>query len=378
METGLIGWNGKLNVGDDAMSSVIIEYILSKSPEARFSLLGDSKNLAVYSDNEMVKSQVSAFNKYGFLTQTRGISRFMLRYYYPPIFGKNKDAIIMGGGSIIHREPNSIRLINLLTQARKNNPNVKIGAVGISLGPFTNKKQRDLAQQILDLLDFVVVRDERSFSLLKSFKTKYSAVTAPDLAMLLPTLRSVEQKPKGNEKSLGISLRVGYVTDEVIEMMIKSSQILVNEYGFTKIKLFHFCALDGQKDSEPSDRLLSLMPKNLAVITEHVPYSYDPVDFYEEIAACNFMICMRLHASILSYCMGISFAIVPYRQKCIDFGKQVAGLDDNFFIREEDDAAITEERLNYILDNYDYQFRQLEEVKEKARINFVHLQKIFS
>jgi polysaccharide pyruvyl transferase WcaK-like protein len=378
MKTGLVGWNGKLNVGDDAMTSVIIEYMYGKNSDVSFSLLGDNKNLAIYSDNEIVKSRISAFDQYDFLTQTRGLSRLMLRYYYPQIFGKNKDAIIMGGGSIIHREPNSIRLIKLLTKARENNPHIKIGAVGISLGPFTNEKQRELAQQILDLLDFVVVRDERSFLLLKSFNTKYQAVMAPDLAMLLPSLRKIEQQSNVNEKTLGISLRVGYVTDEIIEMMIKASETLIKQHGFTKIKLFHFCALDGQKDSVPSDRLLSRMPEKLAKITEHVAYAYDPVDFYEEIGTCDFMICMRLHASILSYCMGTSFVIVPYRQKCIDFGKQVAGLDDNFFIREEEDPVIIDKKLSYILNNYEYQFRQLKEVKEKAQINLIHLQKIFS
>lgn len=379
MKIGLIGWNGKLNVGDDAMTSVIISYLKSKNPNAEFSILGEEKYLAKYTDLPEEKNWISGFPFINFLTNTRGLGRLTRQYLFPLIFASNKDAIILGGGSIIHREGNSLRLIKLLTEIRNKNPKVKIGAVGVSLGPFENDRQITLAQKILNLLDFTVVRDDRSFELLKKFDTKFEPIKAPDLAFLLPVVRkmNLDRKTSG-QKTLGLSLRIGYVTPEVIKMMTAAAANAVQNEGFSKIKIFNFCELKGQKDSVPTERLINAFSPELREKTEIVDFNFDPVVFYEELASCDFTVCMRLHASILSYCVRTPFAIVPYRPKCSDFGKQVAHLTDDYFFSEKDSVEEIARKTVFILDEKNNQFHRLDKVKELAKINLKNLDKVFA
>ncbi len=289
---GLIGWNGNYNVGDDAMTSVIIRYLMQHKVGARFYFYTDKSTLAEYVD----KNQK---------LEIKELPCFTLLY---------------------------TRIIKLI---RKKNQSVLIGAIGISIGPFTNEEDKIAAKLVLENMDFFVVRDLRSYQLAKQMNLKNRFKIAPDLALLLPQLSNESFCKTGNFGNyIGLSLRSGYIDSEKniwLSNLIQS--VLNNNPGYT-LKLFTFCAFKGQNDMDDNARFINLLPASLQKRVLLINYSKKPLDFYKEIYYCDIMVCMRLHAAIISYAVNTKFVMLSYHQKCIDFAEET-GLPPEYLLSEQ-------------------------------------------
>src|SRR5438477_328685 len=165
-------------------------------------------------------------------------------------------------------------------------------------------------------MDFFVVRDYRSYKLVKEMNLKNSFASAADLALLLPQL-SCESFSKNENfgNYIGLSLRFGYVNGEKNIWLSKLVQEILNSNPQYKLKLFNFCALKGQDDMEENIRFINSLPVSLQKRILIVSYSKNPLHFYKEIYSCDVMLCMRLHASIISYAVNTKFIVLSYHQK---------------------------------------------------------------
>lgn len=371
----ILGWNGKKNVGDDAMTSALINFVLKENPDAKFFLAGNGNSLAKYTSSLDENKRVVGQKFYNLFTRLKGVRFFYRRNILPKLIARNTpDLILIGGGSIIHNPANSKNYIAVIKESLKANKNLKVGFIGISVGPFKGEKSETLGKGLLSLADFIVVRDSRSFELIQKFNLKNSYQHAPDLALTLPRLINLKiNKTKKELGTVGVSLRIGHVTDEKLRLLVSAVEILFGKYKFKKIKIFNFCSLGGQDDNESSLELMKRLPKQLKEKTEVIGYSYDPSSFYLEINTCQLMLCMRLHASIIAYSMKTSFLILPYHQKCIDFGKEVAQLGDESFLFDNEEQENIENKINSLLKKPNQQFLHWEEVVDKSFDQFQFL-----
>jgi polysaccharide pyruvyl transferase WcaK-like protein len=330
---GLIGWNGKFNIGDDAMTSVILRYLTQHEFANRFHFLANKNNLAIYLDKEL-KTEIRGFPFYSLLNKIPVIRFFSRHYIFPYLFSDNKDLLLFGGGSMIHSATLSKRAVRIINWVRKKNPHVLVGAIGVSVGPFKNSNEKIAAKAALEAMDFLVVRDSRSYELVKTMELSKPFKCAPDLALLLPSLqKKFFFKTEKIGKYVGLSLRSGYVTNEKKFWLSELMQEILNRNPAYKLKLFNFSILKGQDDRIENDAFIRALPTALHQRISTINYSRDPFDFYKEIYSCDVMLCMRLHASIISYSVDTKFLMLAYHQKCLDFAEEI-GLPSEYLLNE--------------------------------------------
>ena len=209
---GLIGWNGNYNVGDDAMTSVIIRFLKQHKIGDRFYFYADKSSLAHYFENDE-KTEIRGIPLYAFFRRIPYVGTLAIHYIFPYFFCNKKDILLIGGGSIIHRAKLSMLYVRIIKLVRKKNPGTLIGAIGISVGPFATEQDKIAAKLVLENMDFCTVRDLRSYKFLQQINLKNSFTCAPDLALLLPRLSNKSFFKNANFGNyIGLSLRSGWLS----------------------------------------------------------------------------------------------------------------------------------------------------------------------
>lgn len=336
MNIGLVGWNGKCNVGDDAMTSVLISYLSRKYTGASFHLLANESKLAVYTRQAGIS--IRGYRNIDRLRAIPLVRRYAMQRYYAPDFARNKDLILFGGGSLFHSAGVSANYLEIVRQARQQNSAVKIGAVGVSIGPFKQQAEYEAALAVFQRLDFIVVRDTRSYKLLQEMQVGIPFAQAPDLALLLPGLRREELGFDPDEflpavrKTFGVSLRSGRTTPAQIRFIADIATQIFRNHPDWNMKYFNFSNLT-DVDASLYYELIAEIPAEFHSRIRTVGYSSDPLDFYREIRACGIMFCIRLHAAVIAYAVQTNFFVIPYHQKNTDFAEDV-GTPLNFIIRQ--------------------------------------------
>lgn len=321
LNVGLVGWNGMMNIGDDVMTSVIVRHFKELlGTNFTVGLFSPNNKLAAYTQNDI---EVKGLKYFRFFNKPL-LRRLAYNYLFPRTFVHNKDIILFGGGSIFHQKGTSITHSKIIKTAKKNNKNVIIGAIGVSVGPFDTKKEFYLAKGNLEQMDFIVVRDNRSLKVLKTMDIEVAFEKGIDLAFLFPTYHNlIIKKSLKSNNILGLSLRANYVTED---LYVKYGTV-VNEWLSQDkqniIRYFNFSEFRGQNDGLCLQKLLSYVNEDYKKRIEVVGYNLKPLIFYEKIMECGLMICMRLHAAILSYSVGTTLFIESYHQKCIDLADEL-------------------------------------------------------
>ncbi len=369
-----MGWNGNYNIGDDAMTSVIIRYLIEHKIGNRFHFYADKSTLADYVDEDE-NIEIKGLPFYAFFHKIPYVRTLAAHHIFPHLFCNKKDILLIGGGSIIHRAKLSMLYIKIIKLVRQKNPKALIGAIGISVGPFTTEQDKMAAKLVLENMDFCAVRDSRSYNLVKEMNLKNSLICAPDLALLLPQLSNESFSKNGNFGNyIGMSLRSNYVNNEKIIWLSKLVQEILNRNPQYKLKLFNFCVLRGQSDMKDNTRLISSLPASFQKRIIIVDYSKNPLEFYKEIFSCDIMLCMRLHAAIISYTVNTKFAIISYHQKCIDFTEE-SGLPSEYILNETIPLGQTINTLQKLLDEKQTIFsKPRNEVIDKVRDHFSFIQ----
>ena len=326
---GLIGWNGKKNVGDDAMTSVIINYIKQHHPNATFKLLADTKSLARYTPD--LSCEVSGHNGYDALHRIPYIRRLLRRSLFLRKFIKQSDTILIGGGSIFHNVHTSYWHHEVAIMKKKQNPNAIVGAIGVSLGPFNNPEEIIECENALNVFDFVTVRDEKSFSFIDEMNISTPAIRAMDLAILLPDLLHYnnENKYAGGVNAIGVALRHGKVPEKDLNYIAHCCNLMVAKYANMKLLLFVFCGDKHVGDCNITNKLYETIKDKARV--QIIDYSANPLIFYKKISTCKIMIAMRLHAAIIAYTVGTPFFMLSYAEKCRSFANEIGLLSDHIF-----------------------------------------------
>ncbi len=329
-EISLIGWNGNCNVGDDAMTAVIINYVIQKiQPKARFWLLADKAHLAQYTGCE---NEINGFAGYNLFQRIPYVRRWLNPLLFDNYLAVASPILLIGGGSILHSVPRSRRLSKVVAATRRSHPQTLVGALGISLGPFKNQAEKHACNQVLQQLDFVAVRDQRSWDVLQNFNLKTPAVNAVDMALLLPELLSNLSSSKKSFPSIGVALRQGYTPTHLIEALVTSLNSIQAANKTVVIELLNFSNVDESISVRLQKRL------KFSERVKFYAYTPCPEDMYQRLSACSLVLASRLHAAVISYAVGTPFGVLAYHQKCVDFAKAV-GLDKHWIMPIKDVRA---------------------------------------
>lgn len=90
-----------------------------------------------------------------------------------------------------------MRADNIKNQAirlKKKDNNIKVGGIGVSVGPFKSVEDEQAIKNYLKSIDFLALRDQTSFDYLSSLDLPYEPVNAFDLAALLPEIYNFKKK----------------------------------------------------------------------------------------------------------------------------------------------------------------------------------------
>src|SRR5690606_4524052 len=101
---------------------------------------------------------------------------------------RHTDYLISAGGSTIHSKMldanPKLKAVNLKKLGKK----IKIGGIGVSVGPFKSVQDEKAVEEYLKSIDFLAVRDLASYEYVSNLKLPYQPIRAFDLAALLPEI----------------------------------------------------------------------------------------------------------------------------------------------------------------------------------------------
>lgn len=355
------GFYGFKNAGDDAFIEV--------------SSWGSEKYWSCQNNvflGAAIPKTIHQINKKQILPSLKGFDRLNLLAHLT-----NSDYFISSGGSTLSELPyHSNKAIS--NHFKKIKKPLKSGAIGVSIGPFKNSQDEKDVITYLKSLEFLSVRDYRSFEFVMSLKLPYNPINAFDLAALLPLVyKNTIKIPKKNIKShnvIGISIcnyesykkgdinkekKRNFFFKELIELIAK------NTTAHFKVFIINGNSLFG--DQLTTEQLIKNIDKNRVSI---VPYLNNVSETWKEINGCDLMISTRLHASIFACYSDIPFFLIEYHKKCSDFLSDV-GQDVNYRIY---DAEITPKevllKINEIFNGSYIKPKNINQTIELAKKNF--------
>lgn len=330
MKIVMTGYYGQQNTGDDALAATIAAGITERMSEAKF---------YIHSFPLVMPLSVQVRFRLWTSLRIRGLPRLL--DYWSKI---QCQRLIFGGGSVIHDLLGS----GILKAHLKNLRFLKVlgksfGAMGIALGPLTTEEGRVIARKILQLFDFVAVRDQLSMALAKEIGASCPTL-AFDPAVLLESscLPEISDDPYVNmdrgHSILGISacnfhqyIGQGQEADERRQAKLVDALRQV-KWGSYRLWLFEFNGNERVGDCSLAKRLASAIENQ--VNCRIIPYHPNPLVTLQRVKRCRGMLAMRLHAAIFAYTAQIPFLILSYHQKCLGFA-EMAGVPSEAVIDSE-------------------------------------------
>lgn len=292
------------------------------------------------------------------------------------------EAFISAGGSTFHSKifPNNPKDIALRKKIKRKD-SFQLGAIGVSIGPFKSIEAEKSIQNYLRHLDFLTLRDKRSFKYANSLNLPYKSVEAFDLAALLPDIYEYHKKntlSHHNKPIIGISIcnYESYVTHGNINDESRRNKVIIeiikNLDKKEKVK-FVFFIINGNKrvgDKEITNNIIRKC--NLKNEFEIKEYNKKVQSVWEQIAECDFFLSTRLHGAIFACFANVPFMLVEYHKKCSDFLDDV-GYNEEFRIydAELEPKEIANKIIRIINENTFFKKPLfIKEMKEKAYLNF--------
>ena len=340
------GFYGQLNTGDDAFVEVAswgAEKIWKK-PKNRF--LAIEKKLPIT------------------IAPVKGYPLTLAKTYdfQKKILLRNADYLISAGGSTIHSKLSLENPKRLALDQKNKGGRIKIGAIGVSVGPFKSIDDEKAVQEYLKNIDFIALRDQRSYDYVSSLETPYKPINAFDLAALLPEIYNYSVSKIKYEKTIGISIcpYESLNSNKNAQNEIRrNNQILSLVKQLDKCEDLHFKFFIINGNSKIGDRSLTyrfIQEAGLKSVSV-IEYDRNTKAMWEEINRCSVVVSTRLHGAIFA-CFGKTpFMLVEYHEKCTDFlndiGYDVESrlFDADFDIQEKSNLILSwcDDATNYKL-----------------------------
>jgi polysaccharide pyruvyl transferase CsaB len=308
----LAGYYGMANLGDDILLYVTLLEVSKVDPDARFTIISQRPLTLPPSITVSVKPPA----------RLRTV-RELLKH----------DFWLFGGGGIIQDynvgSLESLRKMYRLARIAKF-LGKKIAMIGIGLGPLNTEGGQLTARRLLNLVDFLTVRDHDSAELASQLKLTPRLRVTGDLALLLDLAELSERiYPRKEIKTLGLSVLPLYADHNnnklnyrIVEDFSWVIDKFLDESPHWSVKLFEF---HGGSTLYSDAMVLSMLQSYSKHSTRvsYCRYDHDTFRILSEIKQCDAFVGMRLHSSILAYLFRIPFLMVSYHPKCSAFAKMI-------------------------------------------------------
>jgi polysaccharide pyruvyl transferase WcaK-like protein len=308
----VIGWHNSRNIGDEA-NLICMKLILKNFFNiSSFYIMCSKKNRPhIYN-----KDLIPILSNYK-----------LINLFFKNFFLKRKvfisDLVIFGPGGVFRSKYSLEKKIRILEAANKN---AKIIAMGISLETELAKKDVEYKKKLkyfFNKLNFTLVRDLKSFKLLKKLNIK-NVRYANDFSFVLPHIINTKKKKNNNNKILGVSFCNWYNnlndTDLLLNKIYNLIKCLILKYSLQEIYLFSFSESAEDSDTKyliklKSKILLDYPNVKIALINKDINFS----NTYKKISICDAFIGMRLHSQIFSIINNIPLIAIDYEEKVRNF-----------------------------------------------------------
>lgn len=334
---GLLGWNGRLNAGDDAMSVMICEAVRAADPQAELRSYGEGATLP----RRMREMEVWGNRFFNLTLRLPGVRAALFRKLHIPAFltRDGLDLLIIGGGSILKDRTTITLYRDMVRQLKARNPAARVLGFGLSVGPFSDPRAEASCQQILAAFDAICVREARSEALVKALSPDTPVHRHADPAF--HQFRRPATAPaagNGNGKThLGLMLRSGAHEAEQAHLLDWLARLDPARYRFSFIS---FCAFHKDNDAAFARTLQARLQAFEHRITD---YDGDLDRLAAKIAGCDMVLSVRLHGMIHALCLDKPVMYLPYHAKLDDIAAHVGlpsthRLDSETFARPPEDV----------------------------------------
>lgn len=297
--------------------------------------------------------------------------------YQQKLLVNNTKIFISAGGSTFHREIIGNNAKDFALQRKlKNGGNFKLGAIGVSIGPFKSLNAERSVVNYIKNLDFLTVRDKRSYDFVSSLALSFNPVESFDMAALMPSIYT-QNRRANKKKIIGVSLcnferfTGGDLENE--KRRNRKLSKLIKEIDSKDEIHFKFIIMNGHPfNGDKELTLQTILEANLKNTFDVFDYNKNTQEAWNLIASCDFMLSTRLHGAIFACFANTPFILVEYHQKCTDFLKDV-GYDETLRVYDmNQEINKTGNQIMEIINtpsNYKFPL-YTEQMKEKALLNF--------
>nr|WP_320166831.1 polysaccharide pyruvyl transferase family protein [uncultured Methylophaga sp.] len=234
------------------------------------------------------------------------------------------EQLIFAGGSLFTATNSGVMKV---IEKIANKTDLRLSAIGVSVGPFTNAKDAYDVKSFLAKFDYLSVRDQASYLEVKKFNPDSNVVMAGDLAALYPAAHKIHRENKSVlHPVIGIALCnyesiVGGhpATEENRNNALINAVVMSAKKNGARVRVFSLNNHRVYGDNELANRLVSELEK-ANISCEKVHYGLQSLhEVWRQIASCNAFVSVRLHGAIAAYLCDVPFVLIEYHQKCRDF-----------------------------------------------------------
>jgi polysaccharide pyruvyl transferase WcaK-like protein len=284
----IVGYYGMQNTGDDAL--------LYAAQWASHHLLSSERNLV----SSASKRKSIEFGNIKAIPEARFRGHQRLLHYRNALQSKK---IIFGGGSVLHTETDIEFKRPLIALAGRKESR----CVGVGLGPFNSIGAEKACAKFLSECGFIGVRDQQSYDIALNLCPDANVKLTFDLAPIM--LCHKQNKLVEIERS-GIMFNFcpqatnpfGNTDSEVELKRIQRAAEVIERTWLETGEPIHLVDFNGHSkfsDYEVHCKIIDQLSNNVPVT--HTPYDPNPFSVLQRIAGFKASVCMRLHASIMSF-----------------------------------------------------------------------------
>lgn len=303
------GYHGFANSGDEALLFAILNTLRSKRPDLDVTVLS--------------KTPEETAQAYG----VKSIYRYNMRKIRKEM--KNSKMLLFGGGSLLQDVTSSKSILYYLAIIRlAQKCGIKTMLYANGIGPIVRKSSRFLAKKILNKVDIITLRDDKSDEELKSLGvTKPKVIITADPAFTIDVDGSLSGKYFTRMAGVPSERRLCIVSirawkkspSDFSDILAKLCDHMVEKHGLYPL----FVPMQYPLDMEISRLVISKMKHSSYVISRELSVP----EIFSVLSEAELVIGMRLHSLIYATTLEIPAMALVYDPKISAFMDSISQPD---------------------------------------------------
>ncbi len=295
------GYHGFSNSGDEALLFAILNTLRKKDPSLDFTVLSKTPQMTAQTYN------VKSISRYNFFKVRKEMRRSKM--------------LLFGGGSLLQDVTSSKSILYYLALIRLAQLcGMKTMLYANGIGPIIKKRDRKIASWILDRVDLITLRDDRSDEELKSLGvTRPKVIITADPAFTIDTDKSMSGKfftdfagvPSGTKLCV-VSIREWkHSSPTFTDDLARLCDYMVEKHDMYPL----FIPMQYPEDTEISRVVMSKMTKPSYIISRE----FTVPEIFSVLSEAQLIIGMRLHSLIYATTLEIPSMALVYDPKITAF-----------------------------------------------------------